>query len=118
MDLKKKYSTPLYIYDVNHLKNNIRGYLDYFKCDDFDTEVLYASKALNVNYCNALSAGDAMVAAFAYGISKNMDIIDIFKLSIACSAATVETKGSKPADLQRIKELLNDVSVEIMDYLQ
>lgn len=79
---------------------------------------IYASKALNVNYCNALSAGDAMVAAFAYGISKNMYIIDVFKLSVACSAATVETKGSKPADIKRIKELLNSVSVEIMDDLQ
>ena len=26
----------------------MRGYLDYFKCDDFDTEVLYASKAFSV----------------------------------------------------------------------
>ncbi len=48
MDLKKKYGTPLYIYDVNHLKANMRGYLDYFKSDDFKTEVLYASKAFSV----------------------------------------------------------------------
>ena len=48
MDLKKKYSTPLYIYDVNHLKNNMDGYLNYFKSDNFDTEVLYASKAFSV----------------------------------------------------------------------
>ena len=47
-DLKKKYGTPLYIYDVNHLKANMRGYLDYFKSDDFKTEVLYASKAFSV----------------------------------------------------------------------
>ena len=48
MDLKKKYNTPLYIYDIDHLKKNMDGYLNYFKSDDFDTEVLYASKAFSV----------------------------------------------------------------------
>jgi len=48
MDLKKKYGTPLYIYDVNHLKKNMDGYLNYFKSDEFDTEVLYASKAFSI----------------------------------------------------------------------
>jgi diaminopimelate decarboxylase len=48
MDLKKKYGTPLYIYDIDHLKKNMDGYLNYFKSDDFDTEVLYASKAFSV----------------------------------------------------------------------
>ncbi len=48
MDLKKKYGTPLYIYDIDHLKKNMDGYLNYFKSNDFDTEVLYASKAFSV----------------------------------------------------------------------
>lgn len=46
--LKEKYNTPLYIYDVSHLKNNMLGYLDYFKSNEFKTEVLYASKAFCV----------------------------------------------------------------------
>lgn len=46
--LKDKYNTPLYIYDVTHLKKNMLGYLDYFKSNNFDTEVLYASKAFCV----------------------------------------------------------------------
>ncbi len=46
--LKEKYGTPLYIYDVNHIKKNMDGYLNYFKSNKFETEVLFASKALNI----------------------------------------------------------------------
>ena len=37
--LKEKYGTPLYIYDVAHLKRNMEGYLKYFKSNEFETEV-------------------------------------------------------------------------------
>ena len=47
-DLKEQYGTPLYIYDVNHLKKNMEGYLKYFKSSMFETEVLFASKAFCV----------------------------------------------------------------------
>ena len=46
--LKEKYGTPLYIYDVDHLKKNMEGYLNYFKSSEFETEVLFASKAFSV----------------------------------------------------------------------
>lgn len=46
--LKEKYGTPLYIYDVAHLKKNMEGYLKYFKSDEFKTEVLFASKAFSI----------------------------------------------------------------------
>jgi diaminopimelate decarboxylase len=45
--LKEKYGTPLYIYDVNHLKKNMEGYLKNFKSLEFKTEVLYAFKAFS-----------------------------------------------------------------------
>ena len=47
-DLKEKYGTPLYIYDACHLKKNMEGYLKYFKSNQFETEVLFASKAFSV----------------------------------------------------------------------
>ncbi len=47
-DLKEKYGTPLYIYDEAHIKKNMDGYLNYFKSNKFETEVLFASKALNI----------------------------------------------------------------------
>ena len=48
LDLKKEYGTPLYIFDASHIKRNIDGYLNNFKSNQFDTEVLFASKAFNV----------------------------------------------------------------------
>lgn len=46
--LKDKYNTPLYIYDVNLMKNIIKEYKDNFKSRLFETEIIYASKALNI----------------------------------------------------------------------
>ena len=48
LDLKKEYGTPLYIFEASHIKRNIDGYLNNFKSNQFDTEVLFASKAFNV----------------------------------------------------------------------
>lgn len=46
--LKKKYGTPLYIYDVNYMKNIMNIYISNFKSKMFDTEVAFASKAFCV----------------------------------------------------------------------
>lgn len=45
--LKEQYGTPLYIYDVNHIKNIMSLYKNNFKSDMFETEVEFASKAFN-----------------------------------------------------------------------
>ena len=46
--LKKKYGTPLYVYDVNYMKNIMNTYIKYFKSEVFSTEVAFASKAFCV----------------------------------------------------------------------
>ena len=46
--LKEKYGTPLYIYNVDLIKDNINQYLTNFKSKQFETEIIYASKALNI----------------------------------------------------------------------
>ena len=46
-DLKEKYGTPLYIYDVNQMKDIINQYKKSFTSKHFATEVIYASKAFN-----------------------------------------------------------------------
>jgi diaminopimelate decarboxylase len=46
--LKEKYNTPLYIYDINHVKNNINKYKNSFKSNYFDTEIAFASKAFQI----------------------------------------------------------------------
>ena len=47
-ELKKEYGTPLYIYDASHIKENMRLFKNNFKSNEFETEVLFASKAFNV----------------------------------------------------------------------
>jgi len=46
--LKEKYGTPLYVYDVNYMKNVMSLYTNYFKSNCFKTEVAFASKAFCV----------------------------------------------------------------------
>ena len=47
-DLAKEYGTPLYIYDAKMLNDNMKLYKNNFKSKEFETEVIYASKAFNV----------------------------------------------------------------------
>lgn len=47
-DLKKEFGTPLYIYDQNKMEEIMDLYLNNFKSNSFETEVLFASKAFNV----------------------------------------------------------------------
>ncbi|NMB09581.1 MAG: diaminopimelate decarboxylase, partial [Tissierellia bacterium] len=49
-ELAKKYKTPLYIIDEEGLIKNIEKYKNNFKSDKFETEVIYASKALLNTY--------------------------------------------------------------------
>ena len=46
--LKEKYNTPLYIFDEDIMTNIMRNYRDNFKSNQFETQVIYASKAFNV----------------------------------------------------------------------
>ena len=46
--LKEKYNTPLYIFDEDLMTNIMRNYRDNFKSNQFETQVIYASKAFNV----------------------------------------------------------------------
>ncbi len=47
-ELEQKYSTPLYVYDENKIIEIMHDYKDNFKSDEFNTKVLYASKALSI----------------------------------------------------------------------
>ena len=61
---------------------------------------------------SSVGAGDAMVAALAYGEVKHLSFRDSFRLAIAASAAAVTMEGSKMADLAQIQSLLPQVHVE------
>ncbi|MDE7264069.1 MAG: diaminopimelate decarboxylase [Anaeroplasmataceae bacterium] len=46
--LKEKYGTPLYLYNVDRMKEVIEQYQANFHSTLFDTEIIYASKAFNI----------------------------------------------------------------------
>ncbi len=45
VDLVKEYGTPLYVMDENLIRNNCKVFKEHFKCENIETEVIYASKA-------------------------------------------------------------------------
>ena len=72
-DLALKYQTPLYIIDNEQLLKNINDYLNNFKSNQFETTVVYASKAfITYEFCkylknfnismDAVSLGDMYIA--------------------------------------------------------
>lgn len=57
VNLAKKYGTPLYVFDISHVKNNIKRYKSGFKHSKIDTEIIYASKAfLTIAMCKLVES--------------------------------------------------------------
>lgn len=66
---------------------------------------------LKVEAHSTVGAGDAMVAALAYGLSQGLSFEECAKLSLATSAGAVVTKGTKPPERELVDELLKKVEV-------
>ena len=49
-ELREKYGTPLYVYDENIIRNAIDEYRSNFKSKNYDTQIIYASKAFSSLY--------------------------------------------------------------------
>lgn len=74
------------------------------------THTLY-SPGLVVKAHSTVGAGDAMVAAFSYGIDSGYSMEDCAKLGIATSAGAVTTVGTKPPTREVVDELLGLVTM-------
>ena len=61
---------------------------------------------------SSVGAGDAMVAALAYGIVRHLPFRDAFRFAVAASAATVARNGTKLADFAAAQELLGQVRID------
>jgi len=61
---------------------------------------------------SSVGAGDAMVAALAYGEVNHLSFRESFRLAMAASAAAVTMEGSKVADLALVQSLLPQVQIE------
>lgn len=60
---------------------------------------------------STVGAGDAMVAALAYGLDQGLGLEECVKLSMATSAGAVTTKGTKPPKRELVDELMKKVKV-------
>lgn len=55
IDLANKYSTPLYVFDEDLIRENCREYIKYFKVNENNNKVAYAGKAfLTLYMCNII----------------------------------------------------------------
>jgi 1-phosphofructokinase len=61
---------------------------------------------------SSVGAGDAMVAALAYGEMKHLSFRESFSLAMAASAAAATMEGSKVADLALVRSLIPQVQIE------
>ena len=73
---------------------------------------LLSARPPSVTARSSVGAGDAMVAALAYGELKHLPFRESFRLAMAASAAAVTMEGSKMADLAQVFSLLPQVSIE------
>lgn len=66
---------------------------------------------LKIETHSTVGAGDAMVAAIAYGLNKGLSLEECSKLGLAASAGAVTTKGTKPPKRELVEELFKKVEV-------
>ena len=69
---------------------------------------------LDVEVHSTVGAGDAMVAAFSYGMSKEYSFEECAKLAIATSAGAVSTVGTKAPTQKDVNYLFGKVSLEVI----
>lgn len=69
-------------------------------------DTVLQSAALPVPTHSTVGAGDAMVAALAYGWEKKLSFEACASLAMAASAGAVMTVGTKPPTLETVQELL------------
>ena len=76
-----------------------------------DKEHTLYSPSVSVKANSTVGAGDAMVAAFSYGIDQGLSFEQCVKLAMATSAGAVTTVGTKPPNNRVVEELLGQVTL-------
>lgn len=74
----------------------------------------YRCRGLSVEVHSTVGAGDAMVAALAYGWDRKMSLEESVTLGMAVSAGAVMTQGTRPPTREVVDELLAQVHLEML----
>lgn len=70
--------------------------------------------ALNVDVQSPVGAGDCMVGALSYGLSRGLPLEQCFSLSMAASAGAVMTAGTAPPSAGLVQKLLGEVDMRLL----
>lgn len=68
--------------------------------------------AIPVEVRSTVGAGDAVVAAFCYGMEQNLEWEQCVKLSVATSAGAVSTEGTKPPKREIVEDLIKKIELK------
>lgn len=74
-------------------------------------KILYAYPE-RVEVKSTVGAGDAMVAAIAFGESKNMEDEEVFRLAVSSATASIIEEGTKSPKLENINKLMKKIKIE------
>lgn len=74
-------------------------------------EASLKARGIKVEAHSTVGAGDAMVAALAYGIDSNLPMEECIKLGVATSAGAVTTIGTKPPTKELVHTLEKQVQL-------
>ncbi len=74
-----------------------------------EAEAFY-SPGLKVKALSTVGAGDSMVGAFVFALSRGMSFRDSAALAMAASAGAVTTEGTKPPDRETVYEFIKQVA--------
>ncbi|MGX6978034.1 1-phosphofructokinase [Vagococcus elongatus] len=76
----------------------------------FTKEKIYRSNVPDGKLVNSVGAGDSMIAGFTHAFLKSGDVIEAFKLGVACGSATAFSKDL--ASIDKINEVYQQVVIE------
>lgn len=105
-ELKETYGTPLFVYDEDRIRKRLEEFRTYFRSDEFETGIVYASKAFNCKaiirlidsyglYLDVVSGGELYTARIAgYNCSKvffhgNNKTYAELKEALECGVGTI-----------------------------
>lgn len=83
-----------------------------------DNEITHID-AYKANVLDTTGAGDIFHGTFAYGINKDIPLVDTIKLSSLCASISVERYGGQTSvpTLEELKKRATEVALELVQYL-